>query len=323
MARFPFNSERRRSQRYPVSEPRDEGELRLGDNRFSVLILNESAGGFAVAAENPSGIIQGEVGLLRAGKDWYQVRVTSLMPMPPPENAPPPDLDAIPYDAAASYAPPRKSKFRTAFRQKAQYRIGLRRLRDADNPDLKLWEVFRLLLALRLWEHFPRKGIAMLLGVLLLVLAVGTAAACFLIWSGRSGDVRSALENVEEKTILPLLGTETPVPKNPNSLDALRKKFAEVLRHSPGAVAFLEPEVSEELQLNELQQQAIRSIVEEVQKKIEELRQAIAPAEAPEEYARREKLIFDQARQKALRALTERQRDRWRALTGEDLPKEK
>ncbi|MBN2578571.1 MAG: hypothetical protein JXB10_06225 [Pirellulales bacterium] len=320
MSRFPLHLEKRKSQRYPMLEPRDEGELRFGDVRLPVRILDESAEGFAVSAEGPLDLIPNMDGLLRAGEDWYEVRVAQLVPVTVSEVPPSPERHALPAGSAVPSVASRRGPL---------FRIGLRRLRDVGNPDMKSWKLLWLIMGLRLRQHCPGKGLGKFLGLFFLVLIAGAAVLSLLIWGSRRAAVQNAWENVQKRTFQPLRDKEQGIvqgegdaalPGSPwNSHYRKQKKFQEVLRHARGAAVFLELEVAGELQLTDSQKEAIRAIAEETRKKIDDLRNIPASSDSPNHDDQVKRRLFSEGRKKAFQVLTERQRKRWEALAGKDL----
>ena len=70
--------ERRSAFRFPVSGPRRDGSLQVGDRQFDVVIVDESAGGFAVEFNHIADCQVGDTLLLRVVEDWFKVRVAFL-----------------------------------------------------------------------------------------------------------------------------------------------------------------------------------------------------------------------------------------------------
>lgn len=70
--------ERRSAFRFPVSGPRRDGCLQLGKQQFDVVIVDESAGGFAIEFNHLADCHVGDTLLLRVAEDWFQVRVAFL-----------------------------------------------------------------------------------------------------------------------------------------------------------------------------------------------------------------------------------------------------
>jgi hypothetical protein len=346
MPSFPLNRDKRKWQRYPVLESRCQGELRIENKRYPVQILDESAGGFAVVLKDIVGIRRGMKGLLRAGNDWYEVCIVNVTPMTISENkrlrerrmafldpivlsedVPKDAPEDVPKDVPEDVP---DNEISAAFPAKPQYRVGLRRLRDADNPDVKTTEIFWSILGLRFWEYCSEKATLKFLGLFLGVLALGTVVASFLIWGGQqpASDTMSQKGPQTGVRLLPdeevsdlQSGQSKTSGTSPFQTPALRaaqqQRFQEVIRHARGAAAFLQPEVIEELQLTNAQREAIQAIAEDARGHLETLRQTISASDAPGQYAHFEEQVFSQACEKALQLLTKPQQKRWNLLAGE------
>ena len=139
---LPKISDKRQSFRWPVTGPRQEAELRFGEKRLKVQLLDESAGGFSALCEHPIGVELGAKGLLCANEDWFDVCVANIEPVAPspideddgkplpaeffqPSTRQPPADPVEPEREPLQDSPP------------TLCRVGLARLGDAYNPDIQ------------------------------------------------------------------------------------------------------------------------------------------------------------------------------------------
>jgi hypothetical protein len=271
--------------------------LRFGHSRFPVEVLDESAEGFAVLAEDPPEMVINEDGFLRAGEDWYEVRIANIALMNVTKGENP-----------------------LASRKKSLYRIGLRRLRDIGDPDFKKSTYLWSLLRLRWFQLGPGQGMGKFFGLLLLVFVAGATVMTLLIWGGQK-----ALEEAQQQIVGPndegfsiFRKDSGSSPRRSAERSPAHQKFHEVIRHAPGATVFLEPEIADVLRLTDEQREAIRKIVEEARQKIEILRQTSASEDYPGRNAQLERRVISESRENAIRTLTDRQRKFWRSLAGEN-----
>jgi hypothetical protein len=70
--------ERRSAFRFPVSGPRRNGRLQVGECEFAVDVVDESAGGFAIEFTHLADCHVGDMLMLRVADDWFKVRIAFL-----------------------------------------------------------------------------------------------------------------------------------------------------------------------------------------------------------------------------------------------------
>jgi hypothetical protein len=143
----PDNLENRRSFRYPISGTESDGELRFGNKRFHVNLVDESAGGYCVFSEQLPNIEIGEAGLLFIKNSWFEVRVTHVQSLEAPllkQDSGGEDFVKTCHEefttlfAQAASKGPSHSETETAVADPPiGYRIGLCRLSDTFDPDIK------------------------------------------------------------------------------------------------------------------------------------------------------------------------------------------
>ena len=61
-----------------MSGPRRNGRLEVGERQFDVVVVDESAGGFAIEFNHLASCHVGDIVLLRVAEDWFKVRVAFL-----------------------------------------------------------------------------------------------------------------------------------------------------------------------------------------------------------------------------------------------------
>ena len=78
--------EQRSSFRCPVAESRRQCALRIGKERMPAWLIDESAGGFSVLVDRPPNLEAEQTVLLQIDSGWFNVRVRSIVEVPPPED---------------------------------------------------------------------------------------------------------------------------------------------------------------------------------------------------------------------------------------------
>jgi hypothetical protein len=71
-------ADRRQSHRFPTPQDRDQATLQVGDDAYTVRMLDQSATGFAVLIEAHPGVYEGEAVWLKADGVWTKARVTRV-----------------------------------------------------------------------------------------------------------------------------------------------------------------------------------------------------------------------------------------------------
>ncbi len=155
----------RQSFRCPVPDWRQEGELRIGPQKLAVRVLDESSGGFALATETEPKFESGAKGLARVGDDWHQVEVVRVMPIDLESEAEPQQEtnDSCNETEEAPSQPQEPIK---------AYLIGIKRIGDAFNPDIKPSVIDWEICADRLKWFVPTTSATLFFGAFLVVCAV-------------------------------------------------------------------------------------------------------------------------------------------------------
>ncbi len=139
--------DQRSSFRCLVAESRRQCALRIGEETLPAWLIDESAGGFSVLVDRPLNLETEQTVLLQTDSGWFNVRVTSAVEVPPPE-----DCDVV--------------------EPTEWFRLGLQRLGDAvplDEPSVSPFaEDFRF----RLRQLSPSNGWMSASGVLLAIVAI-------------------------------------------------------------------------------------------------------------------------------------------------------
>jgi hypothetical protein len=95
--------------------------------------------------------------------------------------------------------------------------------------------------------------------------------------------------------------------------------LSRLVRRLPDASAFVVPEIVEHLSLDYAQQWQVRRLVEATSKALEKIDYETAQA-TPEAREKIRRSVQETAREKAVRLLSNQQRERWTALAGGDPP---
>lgn len=282
------HNEQRQSYRLPVSGV-VQGKLVLADrSQWPVLLLDQSAGGFAVLADAPTPVGHGDVVQLCTDSSCTEVRVVST-------------TEIRPADGGADASAPR-------------FRLGLTRLRDLAIPSDEYGQGGR-----RTPWHAPltaakRSQVALILAVFAIAVIVIVFFGIFL------SDISSQGPSVPSSTygLYPREQSQSTAIAPPDSSassgtmphnSAAAEVGREDLKHLPGALPFVTPGVIRDLQLTEAQLQKIRRILDDTDKAIAENQEC--------------RLLLDSAQKKVLNLLNDQQCRRWRAVSGADkLPRE-
>ena len=344
------SSERRQSFRWPVSGPRQEGELRFGEKRLKVRLLDESAGGFSALCEQPVGVEAGAKGLLCAGEDWFDVRVASIEPVASPpvneDDGKPLSADFFrPSTGQTSASPGESTPEPLPETSPAWCRLGLYRMNDAFNPDIKP--------AYHSWAgltcHLKRVSSGTIgvifMGIVLAITVVIIPLSYVRVISTDTADAelkdgihwlshqQPGLSKTADEDRSPFKAFVEGVAKTwsdaPNAAGhssnepKLSSQFADeiaelrkTIQRLPGAMPFALPEVVKQLQLTESQQKRIRELVETAANMIRNL-VSFPDKDGSGEKNRGEKAILESTRNKALELLDDNQKKKWYELTGE------
>ncbi len=283
-------NQRRQSHRFSLGEA-IPGALELADrSRLPVLLVDQSAGGFAVLIDGPPPIGRGDLAKLRTDSFCAEIRVASLTELGPGDK-----------DANASASAPR-------------FRVGLLRLGDAEETEHgRQWFPWLLFLPAVKLSKF-----ALFLVVLFVPVIAMTVFFIFLFTLTSQSNsahspqdaVRSAGQAHSKRNTLSDAGeaADGATGRTPISRTRVEPR-PEDLKHLPGASPFVTTTVISDLRLSNTQLQKIRRILDETDTAIREDPEC--------------RLLLDAARQEVLNLLDDRQRRRWEAISGGDkMPKE-
>ena len=305
--------EKRRAYRFAIPSSRQQGELRFGDVRLPVLLSDQSASGFAALSWLPPGVDIGSSGLLRAGDDWYEIRLVYVAPMDHPESEETSMLDE----------------------QVQCFRLGLYRMGDTVDPDKKaeswLWPMLKDHLENVMPPHSATIGFGMLFVTAVVILPV-MAILLMRNWSGNSvGDEVGLAKSIAatakfdkkepdwEKLAAGTQSEATTIlnyEKNAEPLGGLAnytEELARIIPHNTGASVFLMPQVVRRLGITEEQKQQLQQIVDATSQLITDVEEQLNGAISPEQYQKLLKI----ARNNALQSLTDEQRSKWQNISGE------
>jgi len=318
-------NEQRQSVRCAVADVRRQSTFITKAGAMPAILLDESAGGFAVALEQSPPVKVGDMAGLQTDTGLYQVQVANIRMIEPPE------------DVAVAHS------------QQAWYRVGLVRLGEVppEEPPVS----FSLSdLSAHGPQWYANTGVLVFAGLFLTAAAVVVAAWLALSgrymrpvaeaplsgtanpWVGPASEAASAKEDFSEGRGF------TPPPDFERvdtrfdpaqslrgssgkglSTSATRTKEAILVavRRLPGATAMVLPDVAEELKLSEEQRRRIQELVDAVVEAIRMLDlQAAEQQLSREEIVRRRQELHAAARQKALELLTPEQQAHWEKLLG-------
>lgn len=280
--------DKRRSRRYPAWIANGRGELQIGERRLPVRLLDQSAGGYAVLANECPGIRRGDVIQLHVEVESFEMRVT--------------------YVGEESSGDPQAHGM--------SYRIGLERVKEF-LPQERVELPHHGWLAALLRRTRPRY-LSSNLGVGLILAAVVACAPLVVLVLFQhfvhqaSGE--SAAENrAPEQTLAQPDGVAAKAAasgREPGWADFIRL---------PGASGFLVPSVIRELALTEAQQQQMRRIAAKTE---EAFRGSVAEWErmSRQGRARSQADLLKAARKEAIDALTPEQRLKYEARASGSTP---
>ena len=326
-------AENRQNFRMPLSGERQDGELRFENQRLKVRLLDESAGGFCAICEQLPDFEVGTKAFLLAGEDWYEVSVTNILPVKPM----PIDNAADPAHEDSSLPAP------LPYPSQTSYRIGLRRLGDAYDPDYLPTHSWAGLFC-RLRHPNPNTmGMFAAGAVLALIVAFFPYFALKLATSDNPKDRKeerqrpkqvkqddhiSLGDNSLSKTLAATaanMPSESPKSANnsrpaessgPTKLDEKISELRRTIQQLPGAMPFTLPEVVEQLKLTKTQQKRIRELIDSAANLIDSLDDAANPDDQGDASAAKSAAMND-ALQSVFDLLDDQQKKKWSELTGE------
>jgi len=319
-------NEQRQSVRCAVADVRRQSTFITKAGAMPAVLLDESAGGFAVALGQSPPLKVGDMAALQTDTGLYQVRVANIR------------MTELPEDVAVANYP------------QAWYRVGLVRLGEVPPEEPRVsFSLGDLSTHGPLW--YSNTGVLVFAGLLLTAVAVVVAA--WLALSGRyvrpvadapiSGTTKQwtepaakatpAIEDISDgqgfgpppdfervdSRFNPMRWLSRPHHKEPSTKSTTDTKEAVLVavRRLPGATAMVLPDVAEELKLTEEQRRQIQELVDAVIEAIRMLDlQAAEQQLSREEIVRRRQELHAAARQKALELLTPEQQIHWEKLLG-------
>lgn len=298
--------EQRKSFRFPVAEAYQDAELKKGSMRMRVRLANESAGGFAVTSEQPFPVKQGDLVELRTANGCYEARVAHL---------------ARPDTSDPS---PRRGK-------RPSYQLGLERVGEMsqptrdDVPRAGWWGVLP-----QHWLNPFRSNGGELVTLVLAVALIPTALALF-AWSyqrpllkwftfgPRAEQAESSNETIDLLGVAESAGTSRADSQSPVKAAPSMASMRRLVRRLPDASPLAVPAIAEHLSLDTSQQGQIGRLVEATRNALASIDREMAQS-SPEARERSRRSIQEAARHKAVQLLSNRQRERWAALTDENVP---
>ncbi len=319
------NQDQRNSFRCMVVDARRRCELKVGSSVLPAMLLNESAGGFAVLVDRLAGLSIDQTAQLHTDAGWFEVLVVHVAEVDPTED------DGI-----------------AAGEQNSWFRLGLSRLGEAALPDQPAVSLLAGSLRFHLGQWYPSGGMLTILGVLLAVVAVAapvalmnmhwhagpSGVAWLLQWSNRSIVASKARHSAPLPGLARPAADDSPFSSGPAFDDGnsvfdpdsgqVRKSRQSSLssqgphdsiRLLPGAAAMALPEIVEQLQLTTDQQEQIRQLIEATSQAMRNLDAQLQGRQRQQISEFRTQLL-DESRRKALELLTGQQRVQWEKLTG-------
>ncbi|OHB68344.1 MAG: hypothetical protein A2V70_06730 [Planctomycetes bacterium RBG_13_63_9] len=299
-----------------MSEPWTTGVLEFGCVRLPVQLLDQSAEGFAVLADEPPGVKEGDVAQLHTELGAFEVQAMNSA-----------EVELTEADGSPETGGPAKV-----------YRLGLRRLGDLHPTNGEARKLAARCLRSFL-DRLCSSGVSMVwtaFGLVVTVLVVaGTVVA--LLWSSdnlvlktaprRIGHTSPASPKVSKSTagsqkisllerIPKVLDTRSdtrsdPMPKHRDEAHQYgSEEFRRDLRRLSGAAPFMLPQVIDELKLTDLQQEQIHQLEQRTSEIMREINSQRQPASRQQISQIRAK-VLEAARQDALDTLTDEQRARW------------
>ncbi len=315
------DQDQRKSFRCPVGDGAQDAEIQAGSLRMRVRLFNESAGGFAVVSEHPFPVKCGDILQICTSAGCYEARVVHM--------ARPGLGDPV--------------QWRT---RRPSYQLGLERVREI--PRSSRGEVARAGWWPSLQRHWlnpfrTTSGdyLSLLLLLVLIPTAVGLYAwshhrslASWLLRGERAARSDAAEETIDLTASLESAGAPQSASTSTNvaALSTLRADektplkaapsvaaLSRLVRRLPDASVFRVPEIANHLSLDYAQQWQIGRLIEATKKALAKIDQEMAQA-TPEAREQSRRSIQETARDKAIRLLSNQQRERWAALVGGDPP---
>jgi hypothetical protein len=284
-----------------------------------VQLCDESAGGFRALCEQPVSIAVGTKGLLSAGEDWYEVRLANIQSVESSSLVDEDDGKPLPADFFQSSTAEETASASSSAKPPVCYRLGLARLRDTYNPDLKSSYYSLAGLSCQLRHMGPGSMGIVAVGIVLAIVVAIVPLAGVKIITSKMGDeelkegIQWADQHKSTISNASASGGSTSLPPLSGKLADLRR----TIQHMPGGMPFVLPDVVKQLQLTPSQQSKIQELIDTAADEIKKLGNSIADSAA------KTKEILKKTRKKVLELLDDDQKTKWNELTGESVKEEK
>jgi hypothetical protein len=303
--------EKRQTFRWQVTGPRQVGELRLGEHRFKVQLADESAGGFRAICDQPINVPVGVRGLLCAGGDWFEVRVANIEALKSSPLIDQDDGKPLPADYFQTPAKEENKPDALPDQPPTYYRLGLVRLRDTFNPDIKYSYYSWAGLSCQMRNLGSSTLGIVVLGIALasIVVFIPFTAVQILAPDAGESEFRKGIQWVDRQAAAAKKEQES----SKYSLQQ-NKKIAELrqtIAHMPGAIPFALPDVIKHLQLTPSQQKQIQELTDSATQAIRNLDHIAVDSTAKTQD------ILKTTRNKILEILDNNQKKKWHELTGQ------
>ena len=336
MANDTRSTNQRKSFRCKVVDTGRRCELIVGSDVLAARLLDESAGGLAVAVDRLAGLEVDQTAELHTDAGRFSVRVANIVEIAPTEDA----------DDGADK------------QQHRSFRLGLSRLGETSLPDPSKVSLLAGRLRFRPWQRHSSNGMPLLTGGLLpiAVVAVPVGLVCLLWFAGQSttswlsqwGNPAATSTEPSRGRWLPSLSqplaNDSPFSESParswktdsasddrtpafspddrhgrktSRLTPLSgQELADMIRRLLGADPLILSEVVEYLQLTAEQQERIGRVIAASTEAIRNLNTQ-TPGEQRKKIAKQREQLRHQARREAIEVLTDEQRARWNKLIGQ------
>jgi hypothetical protein len=337
MTTFP-DSEKRQSFRIPVTGERQTGELRFGDKRFPIQLLNESAGGFCALIDQPAGLVVGAEGLLCITNDWFEVRVANLEAVRSAPRVEEDDGKPLPAEffRRSEENKPEVRVETSTEPTPVSYRIGLVRLADAFDPDFKGSFYSWAGLTCQLKHMGPGTAGVILAGIFLSAVVAFVPFTSLKVmnsditdkkleggmrWIEKQSKGGRQTDADEGTSLLDYFaggssnGNSSKLSKTTLQIGGQIEELQKSIRRLPGAMPFTLPDVAKYLQLTDSQQRQIRELIDAATRMIKNLSSSGWIDANGKKTS--EKEILDSTRKKVFDLLDDRQKTKWNELNGE------
>jgi hypothetical protein len=277
----------RRSFRCTVADAHQTCQLKVGSRVLSATLQDESAGGFSVLVDRPTGLKVNQTAELQTSAGRFEVSVVHVIQVLPPDDIPPAVL--------AKRGP--------------WFRLGLRRMSETGLPQPPRISLFAESLYVHLGQWCPSGGILAVIG-LLLAMAVVSVPLTLMGTNWHAG--RGTPLNFN-------LGTWGGNVASPTATESGRAaEFQQALKsavgRTPDVALLVKPHAVRELQLSVGQQDQLRQLIEATSQALRDL-DAQLQGQKRHEVSDLRTQVVDEAYRTALKLLTDQQRAQWEKMT--------